>query len=475
MAKEDNEFTQEFKSYVKSSINSPFPSPIEWLESKRKIDNIHGSNNSERPLWRVRENLYDLSSFHNHPGGSTLLEMTKNTDITELFESCHYNITKAETVLSKYLVAECKKEMPRNSSLFTFHRDGFYSVLRKRVCDKLLTLKTPGYFQSAAVVHDLLMILFVGSWLLILHPSINSPSVLLMLEGFCGITLAFLAVSAHTYYHIGDNWRMYTFDLSLNSSYEWRISHVFSHHIFPNSVMDYEVTAFEPHLFFLPYSFKNNFFQPIKTLFAITIIFPLVGFFSTIKRSLLIAMGYIKFRWEFMLFLYFIVASYMLRAFCFEGVDDLWNSAIAVGKRYFVVQCVASFGFIHIGLNAAHHLPSIWHSGDKQSIKEFSDKDGTIDWGVFQMFAVGYRPNVDNNWIISSVSFGQHILHHLFPTVDPALLPHLYPLLLEVCSEFKIRQLVQQDATTSPTKQRSFTVFESFIGLLKQSLRYQRH
>ena len=52
-----------------------------WLECKRKADGI------DKNLWRIHDNLYDLSAFASrHPGGRRWIEVTKGTDITEAFE-----------------------------------------------------------------------------------------------------------------------------------------------------------------------------------------------------------------------------------------------------------------------------------------------------------------------------------------------------------------------------------------------------
>ena len=45
---------------------------------------------------------------------------------------------------------------------------------------------------------------------------------------------------------------MYTWDLTPYSSTEWRLSHAYSHHAFPNTAYDYEVMVFEPYLEYLP-------------------------------------------------------------------------------------------------------------------------------------------------------------------------------------------------------------------------------
>jgi fatty acid desaturase len=39
---------------------------------------------------------------------------------------------------------------------------------------------------------------------------------------------------------------------------------------------------------------------------------------------------------------------------------------------------------------------------------------------------------------VTLTSFGNHILHHLFPTLDHALLPQLEETLIETCKEFEV-------------------------------------
>jgi hypothetical protein len=45
---------------------------------------------------------------------------------------------------------------------------------------------------------------------------------------------------------------------------------------------------------------------------------------------------------------------------------------------------------------------------------------------------------VTGSLFLTSISFGDHTLHHLFPTVDASKLPHLYPTFLETCKEFNV-------------------------------------
>jgi fatty acid desaturase len=54
------------------------------------------------------------------------------------------------------------------------------------------------------------------------------------------------------------------------------------------------------------------------------------------------------------------------------------------------------------------------------------------------MCAVIDRKDVKSSHFWTLVSFGQHTLHHLFPTLDHGLLPQLNDTFLETCKEFEI-------------------------------------
>ena len=52
-----------------------------------------------------------------------------------------------------------------------------------------------------------------------------------------GLILSMTVVGSHNFFHLKENWRKFYFDLSLLSSYEWRVSHALSHHLYPNTIM----------------------------------------------------------------------------------------------------------------------------------------------------------------------------------------------------------------------------------------------
>lgn len=47
------------------------------------------------------------------------------------------------------------------------------------------------------------------------------------------------------------------------------------------------------------------------------------------------------------------------------------------------------------------------------------------------------RHDRDGSLFYILTHFGDHILHHLFPTIDHALLPNLQKVFLETCKEFE--------------------------------------
>jgi len=59
----------------------------------------------------------------------------------------------------------------------------------------------------------------------------------LALQIIAGLILGMCIVCAHNFFHKKDSWRRFYMDLSPLSSYEWRISHAFSHHMYPNTIL----------------------------------------------------------------------------------------------------------------------------------------------------------------------------------------------------------------------------------------------
>lgn len=99
----------------------------------------------------------------------------------------------------------------RRNSPFTFHENGFYKTIKRRVREFLPNIPEETTIKSK-ICADALLISFLIMYLLCARYS-N-----FILATIAGINLAFLANTAHNFFHKKDNFRMYYFDLTLISS-----------------------------------------------------------------------------------------------------------------------------------------------------------------------------------------------------------------------------------------------------------------
>ncbi|KAK9700947.1 Fatty acid desaturase [Popillia japonica] len=313
------------------------------------------------------------------------------TDITEAFE-VHHIKGVAETLLNKYRVR--KAQSPRLSP-YTFEDDGFYRTLKRNVSEQL--------------------------------KSIPKKALVAKRNDFCywfaaasGYFLASVTVAAHNYFHQKDNIRMYYFNFSLMNYREWRISHSLSHHLYTNTVIDLEMIFFEPMISYYPVtkSFTKKYlpwlYSPILWFFTfhlslITRIKNAVAFNDTRSFSKGDLIPYIL-----PLTMYLFGNQTLLHTF------GMWT----------VVILCSSFVFSFIGINAAHHHPEIFHDGDTPN------KD--TDWGINQIDAVADRNEITGSHYLVLTNFGDHALHHMFPTLDQGLLQHIYPTFEKTLKQFNI-------------------------------------
>lgn len=105
------------------------------------------------------------------------------------------------------------------------------------------------------------------------------------------------------------------------------------------------------------------------------------------------------------------------------------QSLTTIAYWWFVLILMSSFYFSVVSLSVHHH-PHIFHDGDAVGEER--------DWGLLQLDAVVDRPDIKSNKFLVLTHFGDHILHHLFPTLDHELLPELLPVVEETCREFNV-------------------------------------
>ncbi|XP_025425695.1 cytochrome b5-related protein-like isoform X2 [Sipha flava] len=328
-----------------SSTDSCIKSADDWIEAHRKEDGADG-------LWRIHDGLYDLRRWINlHPGGPQWLEMTRGTDVTELFETYHVNAEAAARPLRNYYVRRATS--PRTSP-FTFEPDGFYNVLRSRVATELRSTGN-GRAKSALVVDTCFLVALVLCVAVARTQHYTSALA-------AGVTLALGTVASHNFTHLADNWRMYYMELSFLS-----------------------VRTFKR---------KNDI-----TNFLIFVI-PTILFFC---------------------------GSTTITIMC---VCKLWLTMILT----------SSFVFTFLGLSVSHHFPNNFHDGDYVSTER-------IDWGLHQMETSAERNELIDNFFITMVTFGDHTLHHLFPSLDHSVILNLQDTFKYTCEEFGL-DLTQKPFTT---------------------------
>ena len=227
------------------------------------------------------------------------------------------------------------------------------------------------------------------------------------------------------------------FDLTGYSSYEWRISHAISHHTFPNTMIDYEVSMIEPFLMtFDENKLQKNWIQKNLVVFY----FPALFFFPVVVDSLKRIFNLLTKKTSFLktnLFVYFEVFL-----FCYSmGWKGLY--------LFFVIKAISSW-FISLSLQS-HHNFYAWNEGEK--IPPCLSK--TRDWGIFQVVSSADH-SLNWHFIPALLVFGllhDHALHHLFPTLDHSRIPMLRKELEETCKEFDV-----------PYKSHHF--FNMFTGLI---------
>ncbi|CAG7727030.1 unnamed protein product [Allacma fusca] len=375
---------------------------LDWLAAKRIDDNVGG-------CWRVHDKLYNLENFiKKHPGGSEWIEMTRGTDITEAFESSHViNVKHVEQILAKYYVGMAKS--PRISP-YTFKQEGFYKTLKRKIEPILQEVGTGPDVTVRAITDGLVLTSITLAVLGVTWQSV----ILLALSGFI---LTSATIASHNFFHLKHNWRTYYWDLSLLSSYEWRISHSLSHHLFPNTVMDAEISMFEPVLEFLPKKDKSL-FQRYGVILITHWIFISTLFKALYYRWKKICTGQQQLRPENILNLVQLLLLIVLG-------QSFWGGF----KAWMIMHAASSYLLLLIGLNAAHHHPDIFHDGDE------ARKDP--DFGLCQLDAVRDRAGeTHKNFLVIMITFGDHSLHHLFPTVCHSKLPHLKGVFEETLQEF---------------------------------------
>jgi len=383
-----------------------------WLDGKRKDDNIGGKQGH---LWRIHDGLYDLRDFMKiHPGGKDVIESTEGIDITEAFEASHpTNPKKLNAILKKYLVKTT--DQPRISR-FTFKADGFYRTL-KRKAEPILKRVGTGPSLSITSLQDSLLILFLSSMVL------SGITDNLFITILSGVFLGMVFSLSHNFVHQKPSWRMYVWDLSLLSSRDYRITHAFSHNLYTNTFYDGELAVWEPFAVFIPATKKNT-IQKVMAPFYIPLMYALITVIQFVKNYFFVIIG--------------IAQLYPENLFPIIELIIIWiinGNVLTSIKCWLIIHMCSSLWLVLLAQIGTHRHPDLYHPGD---LPNDATVKNDMDWGVHQL-DTGYDvTGKSDNFIMKMTTFGDHRLHHLFPTVDQSKLCHLYPVVEETCKEFGV-------------------------------------
>lgn len=342
----------------------------------------------------------------------------QGTDITEAFETHHLSSKPAE-LLNNYYISNATD---KRNYLYTFDENGFYKTLKQRVIDELKSMDLNVQSKSRHA-HDLTLIAFLI--MIILVNRVQSSEIYWICVALAAQLLAWLVVMSHNFLHKADNWRMYTANLALMTSRDVRIQHILSHHMYPNSYADLEVTYYEPYYKWLPTHAKGWYYR-------------LVTLLLTPNVHLIYFHNIMRLRWQGIFWgndraifwdeiVMYAVPMVMI---IFGGQSPSLDYLYDVFFRWVHIMIFTNFLYVIFNINRGHHAPHLTHQGDEIA---------SYDFGAYQVSTISDRMGANLNNFTVLAYHGEQVLHQLFPTIDHAILPHLKSTLIKTCKEFDVK------------------------------------
>ena len=376
-----------------------------WKSDKRLADQkLFGVGPDQ---WSYKNKIYDLSQFiKRHPGGEHWLEMTKGSDITDFVETHHLNLRNIEEILQKYYVKDCHKKP--EFARFDWSEKGLFYDLRERIVKKLNGKSTSASFYIK-MQYSCLILLFLSSFYLLY---LTQSRIMAIITGF--LCLSMLGIG-HNFTHQKPSLFRFCADLTMFGSYQWTISHALSHHTYTNLEIDIEVQAMEPIIYYLANKPKN---QVINIILG-HLLFLFMGILNFLRRFIFHFMGKDKLRIE--------------NAIPMIELLILWSNAVSLSSALYLWTIMHGVASIHLMLSTFpnHRTDNHWSEGDPKPVKGFAEHTiiTTSDHSVKMNLMLAY---------ICFGGFNDHILHHMFPTIDRGVLPEFKGTLIESCKEFGI-------------------------------------
>ena len=185
-----------------------------------------------------------------------------------------------------------------------------------------------------------------------------------------------------------------------------QISHALSHHLHTNTYADLEVSSVEPFLLYLPLpkgpirTWSQHLLSHVFAVFSYPAAFLLRHFLIIFRDDPLLPEHLLP--WLQLLLLGGLTSHPLLAL-------QLWLTVHTVAGYMLVIQKTTT-----------HHGPQLYHAGDQMR----SDRD----WGLHMLDTTRDMDKSQGRFgplakPLVYTTFGNHLLHHLFPAVDHSKVP----------------------------------------------------
>ena len=421
------------RAHVRSFALVPAGS-VQWIAEKKARD--QRLTGCPAHLWLIRGELYDLRRWApSHPGGAEWLAWTQGTDCTVHFETHHMNIARARAVLRRFRVPTAQHQAsekgkegphapdsqaqltdPTGASAYVWRDGDLYDTLRAEAHAAV----SAGGGSNATPLMVALSALSVAMWLHAYCVLCDAQS--LFAAAVAGYWCFVLFGVGHNYFHQANCLWRFCADFTPFSSYDWRVSHAQSHHLYPNLGMDLEASGLEPLV-----SFMRN--QPTNS--------PLVYLYWHVVSFLIGPIQVLELWWRIvtrrsaLLPENLIVPAQLAVLVVCAGFGRgllLWLTMHGVG--IYLIQLVST---------PLHRSEFSWTEGcEHMRARQDSFAEHTL------ASTEHYWSSFSARWptlglllgVFVSGSFHSHVAHHLFPTLDHSRHHLVHDVLRKNCAAY---------------------------------------
>jgi fatty acid desaturase len=402
--------------------------------------------------WTIHGKNYDLRKFiERHPGGQDIILISKGKDCTELFECYHTFTNKHKQILDKYYI----KDVPDYKSDFDWDNTPFYDECKaavKKYFSPKGTESTGEIIRNSKIPWKYAFGYFVGFLLMLYSFYLFCTGDFYAIFHFPLLYYLIGLECMHTGGHNG----MCTYPIInkitsyvgfLNCQYYiWYIQHVFEHHQYTNIIdKDFDLNVgkhFKNSNIELPgyrthkeqiYENRYKRFWKHATLFLFPsfITFGLslttfIEYFNLGKMENFKLSEYIK---------YNILYDRLVTLFCIFTFICCYPHGILKGL-FVTIWALNIHGNLFFTFTQISHL----NEGSMIEVEKYKKKKDQkkVEWAVHQMLStMDYAP--DSTFLkILSVSLNYQIVHHMFPSVNPAHYPAIRKLLIPIAKKYDI-------------------------------------